>query len=102
MKVSEYSARRMLDEMVYVPLDFESRFLGKEIIGVFGYRFGKSCISLSLTALTSIFGQFDLQSLSVLADLAAMSWVKTAWNLSSLVPTKKEAQGSYDKASTKK
>ena len=99
MKVSEYSARRMLDEMVYVPLDFESRFLGKEIIGVFGYRFGKSCISLSLSALTSMFGQFDLQSLSVMADLAAVTWAKMAWNLSSLVPTKKEAQGSYDKAS---
>ena len=102
MKVSEYSARRMLDEMVYVPLDFESRFLGKEIIGVFGYRFGKSCISLSLSAVTSILGQLDLQSLSVLADLAAITWAKTAWNLSSLVPTKKEAQGSYDKASMKK
>lgn len=101
MKVSEYSARRMLDEMVYVPLDFESRFVGKEIIGVFGYRFGKSCISLSLSALTSIFGQFDLQSLSIMADLAAVTWAKMAWNLSSLVPTKKEAQGSYDKASSK-
>ena len=101
MKVSEYSARRMLDEMVYVPLDFESRFVGKEIIGVFGYRFGKSCISLSLSALTSVFGQFDLQTLSVLADLAAFTWAKMAWNLSSLVPTKKEAQGYYDKASSK-
>jgi len=101
MKVSEYSARRMLDEMVYVPLDFESRFVGKEIIGVFGYRFGKSCISLSLSTLTSIFGQFDLQSLSVMADLAALTWAKMAWNLSSLVPTKEEAQGSYDKASSK-
>lgn len=101
MKVSEYSARRMLDEMVYVPLDFESRFVGKEIIGVFGYRFGKSCISLSLSTLTSIFGQFDLQSLSVIADLAAITWAKMAWNLSSLVPTKKEAQGSYDMAFSK-
>jgi len=101
MKVSEYSARRMLDEMVYVPLDFESRFWGKEIVGMFGYRFGKSAISLSLSALTSIFGQFDLQSLSVLSDLAAFAWFKAAWNLSSLVPTRKEAQASYDRASSK-
>ncbi|KAG7365358.1 TLC ATP/ADP transporter [Nitzschia inconspicua] len=101
MKVSEYSARRMLDEMVYVPLDFESRFLGKEIIGVFGYRFGKSLISLSLSGLTSLFGQFNLQSLSILSDVAAVMWAKTAWDLSSLVPTRKEAQDSYDKASTK-
>lgn len=87
--------------MVFVPLDFESRFLGKEIIGVFGYRFGKSVISLSLSALTSIFGQFDLQSLSVLSDLAAVAWTKTAWNLSCLVPTRKEAQASYDKVASK-
>jgi ATP/ADP translocase len=99
MKVSEYSARRMLDEMVYVPLDFESRFLGKEIIGVFGYRFGKSLISLSLSALTSLFGQFNLQSLSLLSDVTAVLWAKTAWDLSSLVPTRKEAQASYEKAS---
>lgn len=29
IKVIEYSARRMLDEMIFVPLDFESRFVGK-------------------------------------------------------------------------
>jgi ATP/ADP translocase len=91
----------MLEEMVDVPLDFESRFLGKEIIGVFGYRFGKSVISLSLSALTSVFGQFDLQTMSVLSDLAAVGWARTAWNLSSLVPTRKEAQASYDKNASK-
>jgi len=97
MKVLEYSARRMLDEMVYVPLDFESRFVGKEIIGVFGYRFGKSLISLSLSGLTSLFGQFNLQSLSILSDVAALAWAKAAWDLSSLVPTRREAQESYEK-----
>lgn len=96
MKVLEYSARRLLDEMVYVPLDFESRFLGKEIIGVFGYRFGKSLISLTLSGLTSLFGQFDLQSLSILSDITALMWAKTAWDLSSKVPTRREAQASYE------
>ena len=95
MKVLEYSARRMLDEMVYVPLDFESRFVGKEIIGVFGYRFGKSIMSLSLSGLTSAFGSFNLQQLSILCGLAALAWAKTAWHLSSLVPTRGEAQAAY-------
>lgn len=95
MKVLEYSARRMLDEMVYVPLDFESRFVGKEIIGVFGYRLGKSLMSLSLSGLTALFGSFTLQQLSVFCDIAAFAWAKAAWNLSSLVPTRKEAQDSY-------
>ena len=96
MKFLEYSARRMLDEMVYVPLDFESRFVGKEIIGVFGYRLGKSLMSLSLSALTSAFGDFNLQTLSIFCDIAGLAWAKTAWDLSSLVPTRKEAQDSYD------
>jgi ATP/ADP translocase len=95
MKVMEYSARRMLDEMVYVPLDFESRFVGKEIIGVFGYRLGKSLMSLSLSALTSAFGNFNLQQLSIFSDMAALAWAKAAWDLSSLVPTRKEAQDAY-------
>lgn len=95
MKVLEYSARRMLDEMVYVPLDFESRFVGKEVIGIFGYRFGKSLMSLSLSGLTSAFGNFNLQQLSILSDVAALLWVKTAWDLSALVPTRKEAQDAY-------
>lgn len=95
MKVLEYSARRMLDEMVYVPLDFESRFVGKEVIGVFGYRFGKSLMSLSLSGLTSAFGNFSLRQLSFLSQLAGLGWAKTAWDLSALVPTRKEAQDSY-------
>jgi len=101
MKVLEYSARRMLDEMVYVPLDFESRFVGKEIIGVFGYRLGKSLMSLSLSALTSAFGNFNLQQLSIFCDIAALAWAKAAWNLSSLVPTRKEAQETYTAAKKK-
>lgn len=96
MKVVEYSARRMLDEMVYVPLDFESRFVGKEVIGVFGYRFGKSLMSLSLSGLTSAFGNFSLRQLSMFCQLAGLGWAKTAWDLSALVPTRKEAQDSYN------
>lgn len=95
MKVLEYSARRMLDEMVYVPLDFESRFVGKEVIGVFGYRFGKSLMSLSLSGLTSCFGNFSLRQLSMFCQLAGIGWAKSAWDLSALVPTRKEAQDSY-------
>mmetsp|Transcript_51502 Transcript_51502/g.124361 ORF Transcript_51502/g.124361 Transcript_51502/m.124361 type:complete len:617 (+) Transcript_51502:95-1945(+) len=101
MKVLEYSARRMLDEMVYVPLDYESRFVGKEIIGVFGYRFGKSLISLSMSIATSVVGQFDLHSLSILCDVTAFAWAKTAWDLSALVPTRKQATEQFEKRTTK-
>jgi TLC ATP/ADP transporter len=97
MKVSEYSARRLLDEMVFVPLDFESRFVGKEVIGVFGYRFGKSLMSLGLSGLTQLAGEFGLQQLSVLSTVVALAWMRTAWTLSNLVPTHEEAQDVYNK-----
>ena len=45
-KVMDYSLRSVVSVMVYQPLDFESRYVGKEIIGVFGSRFGKSGMSL--------------------------------------------------------
>jgi hypothetical protein len=95
MKVLEYSVRRMLDEMIYVPLDFESRYVGKEIIGVFGYRLGKSLMSLSLAVTTTAFGNFNLQQLSIFSNVAAVVWARTAWNLSNLVPTRAEAQATY-------
>ena len=101
MKVLEYSARRMLDEMVFVPLDFESRFVGKEVIGVFGYRFGKSLMSLGLSGLTAIFGNFGIQEYSILSAIVNVGWFKAAWTLSNEVPTRKEAQEMYQKGRKK-
>ena len=95
-KALEFSIRRMLDEMVYVPLDFDSRFLGKEIISVFGYRFGKSGMSLGLSGLTSLFGDFDIQQLTYLTGGAALIWLSAAWNVSNLVLTKAEASAVYE------
>jgi len=104
MKVSEYSARRMLDEMIFVPLDFESRFVGKEVIGVFGYRFGKSLMSLLLSGLATLDENFGLQKLSILSNAVCFTWMGTAWRLSNLVPTRAEAEEAHkkDKATSKK
>ncbi|KAL9184004.1 hypothetical protein ACHAXT_002090 [Thalassiosira profunda] len=97
MKTLEFSVRRMLDEMVYVPLDYESRFLGKEVIGVLGYRFGKSAASLALSAVTSMFGAVGLQELSYFATGASGLWLAAAWRLGNLVPTRKEADEAYER-----
>ena len=104
MKVSEYSARRMLDEMVFVPLDFESRFLGKEVIGVFGYRFGKSLMSLAVSIISQVAGSgnFGLQQKSYLGSIISIAWMQTAWRLSNLVPTRAEAEEAYKKEKGKK
>ena len=101
MKVLEYSARRMLDEMVFVPLDFESRFVGKEVIGVFGYRFGKSIMSLSLSGLTALFGNFGIQEYSIISALVNLGWFKVSWDLSNYVPTRKEAEEAYQQQNKK-
>jgi ATP/ADP translocase len=102
MKVSEYSARRMLDEMIFVPLDFESRFVGKEVIGVFGYRFGKSLMSLVLSGITSLDRDFGMRKLSVLSNLVSLAWLQTAWRLSNLVPTRQEAEEAHQKDKKKR
>lgn len=101
MKTLEFSVRRMLDEMVYVPLDYESRFLGKEVIGVLGYRFGKSAASLTLSAITSSFGAVGLRELSYLTTGAATLWLGAAWRLSNLVPTREQAEEAYKKMKKK-
>lgn len=95
LKALEYSARRMLDEMVYVPLDYESRYVGKEVIGVFGYRFGKSAMSLGLWAINASFGNVGIQQLSILSSGASLLWLSAAWKLSNLIPTRKEAEEAY-------
>jgi len=65
---------------------------GKEIIGVFGNRFGKSGMSLVLSLLTYAFGNFGLHQLSLLSLLASTTWMSTSWWLSGLVPNQAEAQ----------
>lgn len=101
MKTLEFSVRRMLDEMVYVPLDFESRYVGKEVIGVFGYRFGKSGMSLILSGLTSIFGNFGLEELSKFTTAGSFLWLLAAFKLSHLIPSRKEAEEKYQKTKKK-
>jgi hypothetical protein len=43
-QVTDYSIRSVLCNVAYQPLDYESRYIGKEFIGVFGSRVGRSGI----------------------------------------------------------
>lgn len=89
-KSMDYSFRNVVNEMVYVSLDFDSRFLGKEINGVFGNRLGKSGISFLLSGLPYIYGnQFGLYELTRLAVVAASGWFVCAYRLSLIVPCRK-------------
>lgn len=93
-KLMDYSLRSVVYNMVYQPLDYESRFMGKEIIGVFGSRFGKSGISLLLSGLTAagVMSSSSLGPLSYLSLAVSASWVGSAWWLSNLLPTQAQAQ----------
>eukprot|EP00543_Licmophora_paradoxa_P006707 CAMPEP_0202444332 /NCGR_PEP_ID=MMETSP1360-20130828/3453_1 /ASSEMBLY_ACC=CAM_ASM_000848 /TAXON_ID=515479 /ORGANISM="Licmophora paradoxa, Strain CCMP2313" /LENGTH=422 /DNA_ID=CAMNT_0049060305 /DNA_START=72 /DNA_END=1337 /DNA_ORIENTATION=- len=53
MKTLEYSLRGVSNEMVYASLDYESRFVGKEVIGLFANRLGKSSMAVVLSILTA-------------------------------------------------
>jgi len=106
-KVMDYTVRNVANEIVYVPLDFDSRYKGKEIIGVFGSRFGKSGISLFLSWMTYLFGDFGIRDLSRLNALASTAWMVCTFKLSALIhKTSEEEKGegstSNQKAEKKK
>ena len=85
LKSADYSIRNIANEMVYQPLDFDARYLGKEVIGVFANRFGKSGTSMILTGLTSIFG-FAVGSTRPLSQLAV--GVGSVWSVCSIYLSK--------------
>jgi len=89
-KTMDYSLRNVLAEMSYVPLSFEARFKGKEIIAVFANRFGKSGMALILSGLHfSSGGSVGLSGVSLFLTLG---WLASAVGLSELIPSKDEAE----------
>jgi ATP/ADP translocase len=75
-KVLEYSVRGVAVEMVYVKLDYESRFFGKEIIGLFVDRLGKATTAIVLFSVSYFYGN------SVVLDqvfIQALSAVTLLW-----------------------
>jgi len=89
-KTMDYSLRNILAEMAYVPLSFDARFKGKEIIAVFANRFGKSGMALILSALHfSSGGSIGLSGLTLAVTL---SWFSSVVGLSKLIPTREEAE----------
>ena len=94
-KTMDYSIRGVVTEMTYQPLDFDSRYLGKEIIGVFGSRFGKSGVSLLLSLLAYAIPNFGIYHLSKISVVASLGWLGASFWLSRLVPKKAEAQKAF-------
>ena len=82
-KVLEYSVRGVVVEMLYMSLDYESRFFGKEVIGLFVDRLGKSSTAIVLAVVTNVFGQSPqldkafVQALSV----SSLMWLFASYPL---------------------
>jgi len=90
LKTMDYSLRNVVNEMVYQPLDFESRYLGKEVIGVFANRFGKSGMSMILSFLTPL--GVGVTELSQIAVAVASLWTTSSVWLSRTIVTNAEAE----------
>lgn len=99
-KVMDYAFRSVTYIMVYQPLDFESRYLGKETIGLFGGRFGKSGMSLLLSAMT-VLGLASVNNLIRMAVLMSLFWTSSCGWLARLVPSQAESQAIVEERTKK-
>lgn len=90
LKIIEYSLRGQCSEIAFARLDYESRYLGKEMINLFANRLGKSAMALSLFLLTTIIEQkseVDLNEFLVQASNAiAFLWLLATIHLTSFLP----------------
>ncbi len=57
IKTMEYSLRGAANEMLYVSLDYESRYLGKKVISLIAGKFGKSAMAIALSAVMVVHGE---------------------------------------------
>jgi ATP/ADP translocase len=55
LKVLEYSIMTSATEMIYMPMNHQERYLGKELIRFFGHRMGKSVAVMILSAASAHF-----------------------------------------------
>lgn len=90
----DYSLRNVLAELVYVPLDFDSRYMGKEIVAVFANRFGKSGMAVILSILQFFVGTrtANAQLLIGMAMFVSLGWWISCISLSSRLMSQDEAE----------
>ncbi|MFH0939435.1 MAG: Npt1/Npt2 family nucleotide transporter [Planctomycetota bacterium] len=74
-KTMDYSIFRAAKEILYIPFPFDVRYRAKEIIDVFGYRFGKGALALPFTILAGAKIAISGMTYAVVAGSAAIVWV---------------------------
>lgn len=88
MKIIEYSLRGQVSEMVFASLDYESRFVGKQKIGLMANRLGKSITAVSLFFLATHFEKDESELYHILvlgSNVAAFLWLFTTLNLTNFM-----------------
>lgn len=79
-KVMEWSVRGVAMETLYASLDYESQFLGKELISMVVDRVGRSSTAVAVSFITSVFG---LSAVLDKAFLQALSVSSVLWLMAS-------------------
>ena len=74
-KAIDYSLFRAAKEILYIPLSFDARYRSKELIDVFGYRFGKGGASLAVTVAAAQGVVFTAGRYAALALSAVFFWL---------------------------
>jgi hypothetical protein len=67
-------SHNLIDPQFHVSLDYESRFFGKEIIGLFVNRFGKSSMAALLLLVTNLNGFFTNDGQIVRSSLVSFEF----------------------------
>lgn len=93
MKTLEYSLRGVSNEILFASLDYESRFVAKQEIGLLANRFAKSFTAVVLSLLTKYAGPRLQEILSWTACVLAMLWWIVSYRLVAHMPV----SGSKDK-----
>ena len=96
MKVQEYSLRGVVAELVYVSLDFESRYLGKEVINLLADRLGKSGMAAALVVAPAVLGREGGDLQHILAKTAfgvAGVWFLASLRLVRVISSSSEPRG---------
>ena len=87
IKTMEYSLRGAANEMLYVSLDYESRYLGKKVISLIAGKFGKSAMAVALSLTMVMYGKRPDMMWYLLTTAAVFTflWLLSSVRLHSLI-----------------
>ena len=88
----EYSLRGAANEMLYVSLDDESRYLGKKVISLIAGKFGKSAMAVALSLVMVMYGETadTMKNLTATATVFCLLWLLASTSLHTLIEANKK------------